>query len=1466
MRTGTEQGGRAAVHNRVRALLRGTTALTVCGLSAFPAAAQSLPTGGTVVSGSASISQPTGTKVQVNQSSNKAIVNWSGFSIGAGNGVHFDNGSGATLNRVTGPSVSAIDGSLTATGSVYLLNPNGVIVGQTGVVDVGGSFVASTLDVSNGNFLAGGDVTFAGGSDKAVINLGKVGALGGDVALIAARVENAGTVSAPNGTAGLVAGTDVVMRDAAHADGKFLVKAGGAGTQVTNTGAVSAAAAELRANGGNVYALAGNSGGVIRATGVAKTEGRVFLTAPGGEVRVGGTIAASKAPVAGATAKPDGGRIAVSGAKVKVTGTLDASGTKGGQVDVTGTQVALTGAKLKAAGTAGGGLVRVGGDFQGGAGKAGDPLHTAAVGGFADRGTLASAQTVAVDAGSTIDVSASAGNAGTAIVWAEGTTAFAGTILATGGTGAAGGFAEVSGKGVLDYTGLAVLTAAGGTTGTLLLDPYDIVISNATGSNGTLSGGAFTPTGTSVLNAGTLQTALASGNVVVSTGAAGSPGTDAGDITVAANIAWSSANNLTLSAYRNITVNDGVGISNTGAGAMALRADNSGTGVGTVNLLGSSGARLTDSGGGGVEIFYNPLGGFGGANASTITGNPYAARVAVSGPSTFSAYMLVNDVAGLQSINDSATALSGVYALGRNIDATATAGWNAGSGFVPLGTDGAGGVLNGGSGFTGTFDGEGRSINGLTIARPNASNVGLFGYTRNATIRDIGVTNVSIKGFDSVGGLVGTQYAAAGTATVSNAYATGTVSGRDNVGGLVGYKYGDGVGAVTSVTGSSAGATVTGRDLIGGLIGYDRIAYGTSTVARSFATGQVSATGQAVGGLVGYTDNSVYTPNAQPNAQGVAKITDSYATGAVSGKLYVGGLVGFLYGSGVGALASIERSYATGNATGQTYVGGLVGVSYSDYGATAKIDSSWATGSATGGGAVGGLVGANYADFYPGYQGLAIISQSYASGAVKGTSHVGGLVGENYSANSGIATVTQSYATGSVAGASFVGGLVGYNFVAAKGSANISQSYATGAVTGTSYVGGLAGVNLRGNGTAKIENSYWDVGTTGQALGVAGSNGTVTNLVGIGGATGLDPFAASTYANLGSFDTVWYMVDGETRPFLRSEYSTTITNAHQLQLVNMNLGASYKLGADIDMAELTRASGMWRTAARPDALGGYGFVPLGTNGAGVTLNGTGFTGSFDGEGRTIKGLTVVRANVDGVGLFGRAGDAMIEDVYLTNVDLSGRSYVGGLVGAFTAQTAGRTARIADVSVSGSVKGSGDYVGGVAGFSGAIAKAAVATVVNSASTGTVSGRDAVGGLVGISYTEKSGIASVSQSYSTAATSGRAMVGGLVGFTSGSKNTITQSYAAGAVTGQSKVGGLVGQNASVVSASYWDTQATGRSCAGGGTCVIAGTTGLTTAQLQDPAYFVPVASAAGWNFSTVWTAPASGFYPGLVALIP
>lgn len=279
-----------------------------------------LPSDAKIVEGNIGISTPSTNQMTINQSSDNGIIEWGSFSIGENNIVTFNNGSGATLNRVTGPNASEIMGRLDATGSVYLVNQNGVFIGKDGVIRTNGDFIGSTLDITNTDFLNGGDAEFLDtGTAGAIVNLGTVGSLGGNVALIARNVTNEGTVSAPNGTAALLAGREILMRDMALDHGMFVVRLGGGDTSVTDRGSIEAAAAELRTNGGNIYALAGNRNGTIRATGVAKKGGRIFLTAG-----AGGRIQANKT-MSALTGSGAGGKILATGGVIDASAMFDAS-------------------------------------------------------------------------------------------------------------------------------------------------------------------------------------------------------------------------------------------------------------------------------------------------------------------------------------------------------------------------------------------------------------------------------------------------------------------------------------------------------------------------------------------------------------------------------------------------------------------------------------------------------------------------------------------------------------------------------------------------------------------------------------------------------------------------------------------------------------------------------------------------------------------------------------------------------------------------------------------------------------------------------------------------------------------------------------------------------------------------------------------------------------------------------------
>jgi filamentous hemagglutinin family protein len=169
------------------------------GLASVPALADPLPIGGSVVAGSAAVSTA-GNVLTVNQSSSRAVINWQSFDVGAAGKVVFNqpNAGSAALNRVTGSTPSTIAGSISANGSVFLVNPNGITITKSGVVTVARGFVASTLDIADADFLAGRG-RFAGTSGE-VANAGSiVTGTGGFVGLLGAHVASTGSIVAPAG-------------------------------------------------------------------------------------------------------------------------------------------------------------------------------------------------------------------------------------------------------------------------------------------------------------------------------------------------------------------------------------------------------------------------------------------------------------------------------------------------------------------------------------------------------------------------------------------------------------------------------------------------------------------------------------------------------------------------------------------------------------------------------------------------------------------------------------------------------------------------------------------------------------------------------------------------------------------------------------------------------------------------------------------------------------------------------------------------------------------------------------------------------------------------------------------------------------------------------------------------------------------------------------------------------------------
>ncbi len=300
--------------------------------AAFTSSTMANPLGGVVTSGNAAIATA-GPLLTISQTTDRAIINWSSFNISAGETTHFQFNSGganpAVLNRVAAGNPSTIAGILKSTigpagpigGTVMILNTDGILFTPSSQISVG-SLICSTLNLADDNeFLNNTTLHLSGLSTAEIRNQGNLTAFG-DIYLIAHTVKNEGTVNS-DGVAGLAAGNTVTLVQSGNE--RLTVEAGtGVATPVgvdnAAGGQINAVSAELKAAGGNIYALAINNGGLVRATSLVNQGGRIFL----------------RATDAGNTAK----------GAVKSTGTMDIDG-----VQVTAADITVQGAKVDLGGT-----------------------------------------------------------------------------------------------------------------------------------------------------------------------------------------------------------------------------------------------------------------------------------------------------------------------------------------------------------------------------------------------------------------------------------------------------------------------------------------------------------------------------------------------------------------------------------------------------------------------------------------------------------------------------------------------------------------------------------------------------------------------------------------------------------------------------------------------------------------------------------------------------------------------------------------------------------------------------------------------------------------------------------------------------------------------------------------------------------------------------------------------------------
>jgi filamentous hemagglutinin family protein len=457
-----------------------------------------------VRSGAAEFSHPSPQCLEIT-TSHHAVIHWDDFSIAEGETTRFvqPDRSSSVLNRVASGNPSALFGTLEANGKVFLINPRGILIGPTGRIDVD-SFIASTFDALDADFLRGQELLFSGDSQASVVNLGKITAKGGDVLLISRHVHNAGTLDAPHGCVGLAAGQEILLKPSGTQ--RFFIRPSLAekeGTGILQEGILCALQNELRADG-NLYAMAIKGRGAAKALSRKESGGRIYLVADQGRVEVDGTLCAER------------GEVQVLGHDVSLLGTIDVSGEEGG------------------------GSVYLGGGFQG-----------------KDATKSNARQTVVGETGIIRADARQTGDGGRVIVWADSATGHYGHISASGGAeGGNGGFVEVSGKEYLDYRGETTLPAPCGQTGTLLLDPpsIDVITLGVTSPAlpvcpGTLYAPAVAA---ATVRSADIMTHLATCSLILDT----SSSSGDGEITVepGVGIFWSSSSTFKMTATSKITL------------------------------------------------------------------------------------------------------------------------------------------------------------------------------------------------------------------------------------------------------------------------------------------------------------------------------------------------------------------------------------------------------------------------------------------------------------------------------------------------------------------------------------------------------------------------------------------------------------------------------------------------------------------------------------------------------------------------------------------------------------------------------------------------------------------------------------------------------------------------------------------------------------------------------------------------
>ncbi|WP_341909504.1 filamentous hemagglutinin N-terminal domain-containing protein [Polaromonas sp. YR568] len=1088
-----------------------------------------IPTGGQITAGQASI-QTAGANVTIQQGSTKAAIDWQSFNIGSQATVLFIQPSvgSVVLNRVVGQDASQIMGNLSANGQVFLINPNGMLFGATAQVNVGG-LVASTLGLSNDDFMAG-NYRLAGSSSATVANQGRLTAAdGGYVALLGAQASNEGIVQARLGNVSLAAGSDVTLN---LSNGSLL------GLTV-NQGAIGALAQNrqlIQAEGGKVLMTAKaadalvsavvNNSGVIEARGVQTRDGVISLlgdtlagivtqtgTLSGGTVESSartvlqaGQINAASVDLSASHAliqtqdaaiRAEGGNIRLDGGQhTFLSGSVNASGSTqhaaGGHITVAGDAITLAAATLDVSGAATGdtaGSIRAGG---GAYGLATDIRH---------------ASTVAVNGATTLKAN---GKDGSIVVWSDDTTHYSGRAEA-----GERGFVEISSKGTLNLGGTTVVGAGG----QILYDPTNIVIDATAPASFYLD--LADPTPTAGDSHGTGATVLTNGHIVVR-----SPSDSSGASAAGAVYLYNGSTGAMISALYGSTTNDQVGSSGitalsngnyvvpspnwdngTSTNAGAVTWGNGTTGVSGVvsasnSLVGSTASDQVGSGG--ITALTN--GNYVVRSHNWDNGTAADAGAVTWGSGTAGVSGVISQTNSLVgSATNHQVGIGGVTALTNGNYVAVSTNWDSGStlnvGAVTWGngTTGVSGAVSQANSLIGSTTNDQVGLGGITTL--NNGNYVVTSYNwDNSTATEAGAVTWG-SGTAGVSGVISQANSLVGSGTNHQVGVSG-VTALNNGNYVVNSAYWDSstainVGAVTWGNGTTgvSGLISASNSLVGtvandwvGLYGVTALSNGNYVVrSNTWDNGTAADAGAVtwgsgtagVSGVVSASNSLVgSTASDQVGSGGVTALSNgSYVVSShswdSSTAINVGAVTWGNGTTGVSGLVSASNSLVGSTANNQVGLGGVTALTNGNY---AVSSYNWDNGTATNVGAV------TWGNGTTGVSGLVSASNSLIGSTALdqvGSAGITALTNGNYVVSSNNWDSSTAINVGAVTWGNGTTGVSGV----------VSASNSLVGSTASDFVGN-SGITALSNGNYVVSSQSWDNGTTTNAGAVTWGNGT----------------------------------------------------------------------------------------------------------------------------------------------------------------------------------------------------------------------------------------------------------------------------------------------------------------------------------------------------------------------------------------